>query len=923
MSARALGRAPLLGRIPRVARLLLAGSALLAAVAAPAHAGPPPGFNIAPAAQAGATQPSPAGADSLAEPVLVELRIGQLASRTVPAFRDGDRLLLPVATLLELAEVRFHAAAPGRIEATLQPGAIPVLVDAERGVATAGRRRLTPAAGALVARDGEAYASSALLDALLDVQTVVSWEDLTAVVVDGGLLPVSRRVAREEARLALHALAGPADAEQPLPLDRPYVDGLVVDYALSAPFMGGGRVAHSLALGADVLGGSLEASRSGGVAAPVSEVSWNGVWRTGRWLKQLRLGDALGTGSRPRRARGVALTNAPYVRPSYFGIAGLDGRLAPGWEIEAYRQGQLVAFDSAGALGRFDLALPVQYGDNAVDLVAYGPFGEVRQFNRNYFVLGDLLGAGRAEYGLSAGACRGRTACDATANADLRYGISSRWTARGGSEWVRDSLRGGRVLPYLALAGLPTGALGVHAEAVSATLARAAVSYQPSADARLLADYTRYAADAAPALAPSAVRSVGALSLSVRPLPHVERFMVEASADHVRGATGTLARARLATSYQRADVRLQPHVRVQRDAPRDDAAVTSGFAGVSAFVLPNARLGRVLGPALLRGTVEVGAAGMSQATAFLARPLPYAMRLDVGAGWMRGGAGAVWTATLSRDLHTLRAYTTVTAAPGAPPAGAQVMQGSALWNGQRRAVALVPGPSVQRAGLSGRVFLDADADGRFGAGDEALSGVTVRVGPSAAVSGEGGWFSLWDVAPFQPLPVTVDSMTLASPLWVPAAAVTVEPGPNRYAALDVPIVPGGVVEGVAVMETADGARPLGGARLVLVNRRTGERRSLTAFVDGEFSAIAVRPGEYEVVVERSTLERLDAVAEPVRFTLAPSAEGSTVSGVRVLLAPRRAPDGVSPAAPQPASPPSAPPPSAAPLARAPRGPAAP
>jgi len=45
--------------------------------------------------------------------------------------------------------------------------------------------------------------------------------------------------------------------------------------------------------------------------------------------------------------------------------------------------------------------LPVRYGENPVDFVAYGPFGEIREFNRTYRVLGELLPAGRFEYGLS------------------------------------------------------------------------------------------------------------------------------------------------------------------------------------------------------------------------------------------------------------------------------------------------------------------------------------------------------------------------------------------------------------------------------------------------------------------------------------------------------------------------------------------
>ena len=190
----------------------------------------------------------------------------------------------------------------------------------------------------------------------------------------------------------------------------------ICSQASADPVAGSG---YSLGLGADLLGGSLEvAGQSVGPAADGRvrmDASWTGVWREQRWLKQLRLGDGVTTGPRGRSVHGVMLTNAPFVRPSFVGALRYDGRLEPGWSVEAYRGGDLVAFDSTDAQGGFAIALPVRYGENPVDFVAYGPFGEIREFNRTYRVLTELLPPGRFEYGLSAGQCRS-TLCETTAN---------------------------------------------------------------------------------------------------------------------------------------------------------------------------------------------------------------------------------------------------------------------------------------------------------------------------------------------------------------------------------------------------------------------------------------------------------------------------------------------------------------------------
>ena len=102
----------------------------------------------------------------------------------------------------------------------------------------------------------------------------------------------------------------------------------------------------------------------------------------------------------------------------------------------------------------------------------------------------ELLPAGRLEYGLSAGSCRG-TPCGATANVDLHYGVSDRWTLRGGVDrFWRDTLPD-LTHAYASLVGSPSTTWTVTLDGVTAGLARAGLRYEPSSDRRGTAEYTR------------------------------------------------------------------------------------------------------------------------------------------------------------------------------------------------------------------------------------------------------------------------------------------------------------------------------------------------------------------------------------------------------------------------------------------------
>lgn len=818
-----------------------------------------------------------------AEPVLVELQLGRLAGRTMEAFRVGDAALIPVGAFFDLSEIHTSRHADGSLEALVQPGNVPLVLDPASKSLRLGKDRIALTPDELQSSPADIYLDTRVLGRALGLDWDVNWQDLQVTVLEPGSLPVARRLQREsmlDARLGSSSTAEYTGLR--LGLERPRVNGMIFDYSLLAPSTGIDAGAYSTMLGLDILGGAFGfglQSQNGTGRPPRADVGWTGIWRENRWVTQTTLGDGISTGPRSRSVRGVSITNSPFVRPLSIGNVPFNGQLGTGWSIEAYRGGRLVAFDSVNALGQFSFDLPIQYGENPVDFVAYGPFGEIREFNQTYRLRTDGLPARRFEYGVSLGQCRTER-CNTTGNMDLRYGLSTRWTARAGLDgFSRDSL-GNLIHPYAGLFGSLTNFLGVEVEAVRDAVVRGAIRFEPSTDVQLQADAYHFASDVRnPILTPEGRTDQVTLSAFIRPISRMGANYLEASIDRVSATSGTLTSARFGGSIQIAEIRILPAVRFQRLESGITPPATQTYFGVNTFVLPHPSLGRVLGSLSARTTFEMQqGVGAVDASAYVGAPLLKGLRAETGVTWFRGGRGPGLSLLIAAELPTVRSYTTLTGGGGMDPVGTQYVSGSAIYNPTRSSVDFSGSPALSRGGVTGRVFLDMNGNGRLDRDEQPLAGVRIVVGSIWSTSDSSGYYRAWDLLPYEPTFVAVDSSTLASPLWVPAfAAASVEPSPNRYRTLDIPVLPGGVVEGRVT------GLAMGGITLRLRHKASGEQRLLTTFSDGSFYGIGVRPGDWELTVDPKSLEILKAAAEALRFTILPSEEGSAVENLEIQL----------------------------------------
>jgi hypothetical protein len=369
----------------------------------------------------------------------------------------------------------------------------------------------------------------------------------------------------------------------------------------------------------------------------------------------------------------------------------------------------------------------------------------------------------------------------------------------------------------------------------------------------------------------------------VRPIPGVSSFYLDAGLRHTASTFGGFTQGRVGASVQAAQLRLIPYLRTERTTPEAGSSSTRSFVGVNAFMLPRLWLGSFWGGLWARGDVELeDGAGLRTAAVVVGHELTEGVRLEVGTRYQREFGGTSLVATLQTYLPGARTTTAVDAPNGRPATGSFLLQGSAVYNEGAHRVGFTPGPSIQRAGLSGRVFLDENANGEWDAGEAVVSDVRVRLGNLTAVSDSSGVFRVWELIPFEPVLMMVDTLSIESPLVVPAfATASVIPSPNRFRTVDVPLVRSGVVEGRVLLEGPDGVRELGGASVVITQVATGARQAVVTFADGGFYVLGIKPGDYEITVDSRVLAAFGGTAAPVRIRVA--ADGSVQGPAAVEL----------------------------------------
>jgi hypothetical protein len=797
-----------------------------------------------------ASQPASAQGPDVLE-LLVEFRIEHGPSTDMLALLEGSRVFLPVAPVLRVAEVQFSGGTDGEpLHGELHPSRTQIVVDPDAGLARTGGTTLPIASNQVVWYDADLFVETAILDRLLGVSMRVSLGELYVIVERSDSLPVVRRLRREQRWMRRPTTRLAQDEIGFLRTPSGLLDGATFDWAVTSATDRPIKASSvEFGLGAQVVGGSAvvryQETRFDSIVARRMTGSWIRVWHETPWLTQVRLGEVVGTGRVPLLVQGAALTNSPFVRPAEFADLGLEGMFGPGWAVEAYEGRRFLGYTRTDARGRYVFDVPVQYGQNPLELVAYGPSGEEVRLRRTFEIAPERFPARQFEWGVSGGRCP-FDQCDALANADLRYGANEQLTVRGGFDgFWRDSLSD-LWHPYASLAYQPIRALAVLAEGVWDAQVSGEVQFAPSQDLRARVGHTRFVGNVeAPILGSTIFTDETRASLIVRPPLWDLRTFARVLAQYSIGPTAKrgFLRASVTTPIGSARAvagvtydRLETGPTVARSTTTFDAQYYHVYTGSVPW----------LRQTLFRAQAAVGVDSGFVSTAFgVNRMLTQWFQFDLGVAWQRDRGWGL-ELSLTAALQAVRAISQNRFDENGAT-GIQIAEGSVVWNRGGGRVEFSDGRSLGRAGVTGIVFQDLNGDGQVDPGEPRLRDVIVQVGPLISRTDADGRFAVWDLVPFEAVVVTIDALSVRDPLLLPPLAhFQVRPDPNMFTPIPVPFIQAGEVEGRVV--TGENDRPV---------------RSTTSFSDGGFYILGVRPGRYEVSVPAAAQAGMTVIAEPI------------------------------------------------------------
>lgn len=798
---------------------------------------------------------------------------------TVPLDSAGHPFL-PLAQVLDFLEIPVRREGEALV-LEWPPGVWRTRVDlAARTVEGAGAEFAVPAAG-WRAEGGEVYVSAAALERILAARVRVEWENVIVWIEGRDDFPAVLRLRNAQAREANRratggALLRPGEPDVPYP---PRSGGVTGAWGVSQTWTDGGASAGTAraAVGFGVLGGGLEAgsnvswSTRGATRAEDPYLSYARGFPGSSWVRQLRVGDVLTDGLLVRPVTGFAVSNEPLWTPTFFGEALVRPVVPAGWEAEVYQGDYLVGVSQGGGA---PVAAPLSYGITPLRVRLVGPAGQERVQELVFLVPATQIPEGEWRWYAGGGRCRFR--CDWLGYADVRRGITRDVTAGVGVDRIDgDSVRLTRPFGILSVTPLP--GLRGEVRARHRSFLHALVQQTGGwGQWQAATGWTR-----------------GEVEELATPSWYAE---AGGSTRLVRGRTETPVTGQLRVRGPEAG-RVEAYT-ASLGAVVRRVEVTAGYeSGFQPFDLLTLRAYSFFGNRVRRfadlsvtAQTDVRREGLYRASLGLAfRPFP-ASALALSVNWFEGSRAP--SVSLSLISRSRAAYVQSHAFRGPDQSTFAASAGGGVVYDRELGVTTSPFETIGRSGVAGRVFLDADGDGRYDAGETVMDSVPVVVGGDRAISRDGGLFGAWGTQSYAVVNVGVDTLNLPTTTVAPTRTETlVRPTPNLYTRIDLPLVAVREVEGRVAWRGTPG--PLGGIGVEL-RREGGEPLRASTFSDGGWLLNRVPAGRYVARVSPSSLRVLGAEAQPdsVVFVVPSAGEDVSLTAPTLYLARpgERAPD---------------------------------
>lgn len=724
------------------------------------------------------------------------------------------------------------------------------------------------------------------------------------------ILPVEEKKKREALRKRALSQGGPQeDLNMLYPRDRKILGLGVFDYALNYDrSKKGENIAFQVRAGAEVLGGDVQGAVTGGmqdgkVVTDFSGLRWRYVLPAGLkpeknvLLSSVTLGQITSTSqTNGVSLTGFALTNNPVIPRQELDVFVVDGYTEKDSEVELLIAGQLVDFMRSDEVGYYRFNAPVTYGTIRLTIRIYTPQGEVIVQDRQLQIPFSFLPKGFVAYNIQGGqlqAASDSLNSNLVGHADVAIGVSNALTVRAGLDYGEAFGLEKRATSF----GLSTRFFQQYLfnlDVLPDRYYRATSSVFYSNNINISAQYTEYV--------PQAVETGREQPLKDANLNIFVPFKLFGKFSGVRfggdqqwlneGYKGNI-QADFNTQLGRITTRF--NYRAQVTGVETNSELAPEFAsGILTSSLTYSLPRSPSLPVFVKGmfiraqaryntqTKQIGSVNLQLSqTLFKQGRFTFGYNRDVA-----NATGQVQVGFLY-DFSFIRSSTQYSQQKG-DYSIRQSLTGSVAIDPASASLIPTNRDQVSRSGISVRMFIDQNENGRYDKGEEIVPAKAVRLDKSGnMLLGSDGILRITQLQSYWTYRLEVDIQALPDPTLAPKEKVFgFVAEPNRFKSIDIPLYRTGTIEGSVLIERAGVLQGVGGLRLIV--QRLGDPlplETIRTFSDGAYYSIGLLPGKYTLSVDPKQLEFMNAKATPeiLEFEIKALVDGDYLDKLDVLL----------------------------------------
>jgi len=723
------------------------------------------------------------------------------------------------------------------------------------------------------------YLRSPLFGQIFGLDCVFSFRSLSVTLNTKLELPIIRELRQEQMRSNISKLKGDVKTDTTIGRKYPALHFGMADWSVISTQQLKGRTDSrlNLALGTVIAGGEANVLLSYSNNTPFTEKQQQYLWRFVKndrpFLRQIAAGKIYSqvTSSIYNPIVGVQFTNTPTTYRRSFGTYTLSNITEPNWTVELYVNNVLVDYMKADASGFYKFEVPLVYGNSAVKLRFFGPWGEERIKEENISIPFNFLPAKEFEYSLSAGIVEDSLS-SRFSRASMNYGINRRMTVGGGVEYL-SSVMTGPTMPYLSASLRLLSGLLLSTEYTYGVRTKGLLSYRLPSNVQLELNYTKYDKEQKAISYNYLEERKAVLSIPIKGknfaaysrltvnqivLPSLKNTTAEmlwsgsvygVSTNFTTNGTFTdftnpLIYSSLSLSFRLPSrVTITPQVQYQYDRQQLSSARTN-------FEKP---------------LFKHGYLNMSYEQNFRSNT----RSIEVGFRYDLSFAQTGFSVRNTNDQTTL----------------VESARGSLLYDRKTRYLGTNNRTSVGKGAITLLPFLDVDGNGKRDKGEPRAVGLQFRINGGTIVRNDKDTtIRILDLTPYTSYLLELDKNSFDNISWqMHTLTMKVNIDPNQFKNIEVPI---------SVMGEATGTVSSGnngqGRILVCIYRTDGTRaaRVLTES-DGYYSYLGLKPGKYIVRVDAEQLKKINMVSEPelIPINISHSFDGDIVEGLDFRLSP--------------------------------------